>query len=271
MKTKILIEVAVFCVCLFSQNMHAQLKVNSSGNVQVQNKFYVTPELFSGNDTALTVLSTAAMAKSACGIYSKVFYPKRPVGYGALFANKVTGVYGYTEYNFISPAYTNSYPFNAGVAGTSDHGIGVYGAVTDTFPAYSPGQYAGYFWGNTKVVGALSCTSMTQTSDESTKNSIQYIKEDVLGNIMQLKPISFYYNLDDRLFNAADVESSAAKQMHYGFSAQELQEVLPNIVYMGQDSILSINYIELIPLLVKTVQELSEKVDELQKQVINNR
>lgn len=271
MKTKILIEVAVFCVCLFSQNMHAQLKVNSSGNVQVENKFSITPDSFSDNDTAVTVISTAAMAKSACGIYSKVFYPRRPIGYGALFANKVTGVYGYTEYNFISPSYTNSYPFNAGVAGTSDHGIGIYGAVTDTFPAYSPGQYAGYFWGNTKVVGALSCTSMTQTSDESTKNSIQYIKEDVLGNIMQLKPISFYYNLDDRLFNAADVESSAAKQMHYGFSAQELQEVLPNIVYMGQDSILSINYIELIPLLVKTVQELSEKVDALQKQVINNR
>ena len=267
MKDKVLFFAAAIFASMFSVQLHAQLKVTENGNVQVQNKFYVTPELFSDNDTALTVLSTAAMTKSGCGIYSKVFYPKRPIGYGALFGNKVIGVHGYTEYNFITPNYNNAYPFNAGVAGTSDHGIGVYGAITDTFPTSNSGQYAGYFWGNTKVIGTLTCTSLTQTSDAITKNNVQYLREDIGGKISQLKPISFYYNLDDRLFNVAEIESPAAKQMHYGFIAQELQDVLPNIVYMGQDSVLSINYIELIPLLVQVVQTQQQQIENLQNQV----
>ncbi len=267
MKNKILLGVALLCVCLFSQNMYAQLKVNSSGNVQVQNKFSITPDSFSDDDTAVTVISTAAMAKSACGIYSKVFYPRRPYGYAALFANKVIGVHGYTEYNFITPNYNSAYPFNAGVAGTSDHGVGVYGAITDTFPTYNPGQYAGYFLGNTKVIGVLSCTSLTQTSDASTKNNIQYLRENALDNIMQLKPISFYYNLDDRLFNAEDTKSPAAQQKHYGFMAQELKEVLPDIVYMGQDSLLSINYLEIIPLLVKSIQNQQKRITDLEHRI----
>ena len=36
MKTKILLRIAVLCVCLFSQNIHAQLKVAENGNVGIK-------------------------------------------------------------------------------------------------------------------------------------------------------------------------------------------------------------------------------------------
>ena len=46
--------------------------------------------------------------------------------------------------------------------------------------------------------------------------------------------------------------------------AQELQGVYPDLVYEGEDGFLSVNYIELIPILIKSVQELKAKVDALE-------
>ena len=51
---------------------------------------------------------------------------------------------------------------------------------------------------------------------------------------------------------------------HYGLIAQELKEVYPDLVDEGADGFLSVNYIEIIPLLIKAVQELTAKVDELE-------
>ena len=179
----------------------------------------------------------------------------------------IAGVYG-KAFRHYSLANT----FSAGVAGVAHSygGIGVYGGISYSMElptSFSGGTYAGYFDGSTKVIGTLTCTSLTQTSDARTKHDITYLRDNTLGSIMQLKPISFYYNTDDKLFNAAYVESPAAKQMHYGFIAQELQEVLPDIVYMGQDSLLSVNYMELIPLLVQTVQNQETRIDELERKI----
>lgn len=53
---------------------------------------------------------------------------------------------------------------------------------------------------------------------------------------------------------------------HAGFIAQEMQMVLPQLVNEREDGMLTIRSTELIPLLVKAVQELSEKVDVLENQ-----
>ena len=54
--------------------------------------------------------------------------------------------------------------------------------------------------------------------------------------------------------------------MHYGFVAQELQEIAPELIREDGAGYLSINYIELIPLLVQKVQDLSAEVEELKAQ-----
>jgi hypothetical protein len=267
MKGKILFIPMLFIASMLSVQLHAQLKVAHSGRISMENNLSVAPDTVSDTVPAISITSTALFTKSAYGIYSKAWYQKNPAGAYLSFGNRVIGVYGSSEDNLIPLNYNSTSPFNAGVAGTSDKGVGVYGAITDTFPIFNPGQYAGYFMGNTKVVGTLTCTSLTQTSDAVTKSDVRYLQGSAIESIMQLKPISFYYNTDGKLFNAADVESPAAQQMHYGFIAQELQEVLPDIVYMGQDSIHSINYIELIPLLVQVVQTQQQQIEDLQNQV----
>ena len=53
---------------------------------------------------------------------------------------------------------------------------------------------------------------------------------------------------------------------HYGFIAQDVQKIPPEIVY-ERDGQLSVNYLELIPLLVQKVQELSAEVETLKTQI----
>lgn len=48
--------------------------------------------------------------------------------------------------------------------------------------------------------------------------------------------------------------------------AQDVQKLFPDMVHEDGAGYLSVNYIELIPLLIQTVQELSTEVEELKKQ-----
>ena len=50
---------------------------------------------------------------------------------------------------------------------------------------------------------------------------------------------------------------------HFGFVAQELQQVYPDLVYENDNGYLSVNYTELIPILVQSIKELKSEVDEL--------
>ena len=59
-----------------------------------------------------------------------------------------------------------------------------------------------------------------------------------------------------------DEDSPIIKSKHLGLIAQELQELYPNLVEEGQDGYLAINYTEIIPLLIRSIQELNAKVEQ---------
>ena len=52
------------------------------------------------------------------------------------------------------------------------------------------------------------------------------------------------------------------RNKHYGLIAQELQDIYPNLVDEGQDGYLAINYTEIIPLLIRSIQELNAKLEQ---------
>lgn len=66
---------------------------------------------------------------------------------------------------------------------------------------------------------------------------------------------------DDEL---SAIERQIICKQHYGLSAEQLGEVLPDLVYENEDGTKSINYVELVPILVQAVGELSAKVEELE-------
>lgn len=156
------------------------------------------------------------------------------------------------------------------LTGTST-GAGVYGMVGNTYsPAYISGQYAGLFNGETKVEGNFTATNVYTSSDIRLKDNVSDLLEgesikavDKLMDVnvikYNLKKDAFGYNGNDE----AEIKENATTLLHFGVSAQELQEIYPNLVKEGQDGYLAVNYTELVPVLIRSIQELKQELDEV--------
>ena len=224
------------------------------------------------------------------GIYSNV---NGPTSYNA----KSIGVYG--------GAQGSSGGYNYGVYGyvSSNHnGAGVFGTTYNTgFPGIM-GKYAGFFYGDVFMTGALTVGYINQTSDYRLKDNIRSLtnSDGCLGKIMDMNVVEYNYKQrefttnvteQDRIDEAnreADLiargmkpeeiaarkeernqrafwhedDSPMLRNKHYGLIAQELQDIYPNLVDEGQDGYLAINYTEIIPLLIRSIQELNAKLEQ---------
>jgi hypothetical protein len=168
---------------------------------------------------------------------------------------------------------------NMGVMGYlsgSKNGAGIYGTIYSNLNINIPGTYAGYFYGDTRVTGTMYAGNVVNTSDIRLKENIESVSEkegevSFLDKIMSVDVLE--YNLKDRtseLFSdSKDIDEKVAKfvakekaKRHFGVSAQELQQLFPNLVEEGQDGYLAVNYIELIPVLIRSIQELKQELDE---------
>ena len=58
--------------------------------------------------------------------------------------------------------------------------------------------------------------------------------------------------------------SQNVTKRHYGLSAEELEEVFPDLVYDNEDGTKSINYVEMVPILVQAINELNAKIEVLE-------
>ena len=197
------------------------------------------------------------------------------------------GVRGVVDANY----YSNS-NLNYGVTGIfsgtgSAGGTGIYGS--SMFSSYYTGpdiqgKYAGYFDGDVYVSGNLSATQVTTTSDIRLKENVEDFGNgsSAMDNILGLKVLEYNlkyrgdYDVTDE--NALEVlreerpevleeierrKEEFTSKRHYGISAQELLEIYPNLVDEGADGYYSVNYVEIVPVLIRCIQELKQELDEL--------
>lgn len=285
MRNKIVLS-AVVIFCTFTLKLHAQLTVQSSGdvvagqNLSVSEDVNVAGHMAIGttiSEEASLIVENATPAPNTTGytpyygikstITKTSFSPSSPAHaiYGCAQSNysgtgyAMTGVYGYAFKSYSAPAM-----FAAGVAGVSHYygGIGVYGGCSGNVPSTmeTNAHYAGYFDGTLKVNGTLIATSASFTSDAHSKEDICDVKPTVSDNIHLLRPVS--YRLKQDTTWKYDTEAKELQGIHYGLVAQEVQKVFPELVYERGEQ-LSVNYIELVPLLIKETQRLSSEVEEL--------
>ena len=59
------------------------------------------------------------------------------------------------------------------------------------------------------------------------------------------------------------IEKQAIAKQHYGLDADQLEEVFPDLVYENEDGTKSINYVEMVPILVQAINELKSELDEI--------
>jgi len=156
-----------------------------------------------------------------------------------------------------------------------------YGVYAEAFNAAY--NYAGFFNGDVIVAGTLN-----NPSDERLKTNIKPMKSS-LDIIRQLTPVEYDYKQDEsiKLLNLS-------QKHQYGFIAQDLQQVLPDLVSnqklnstmhggasskneskmhgLGQSNesmeFLGINYTSIIPFLVQGMKEQDEKIRELESVVM---
>ncbi|MEI6948701.1 tail fiber domain-containing protein [Paraflavisolibacter sp. H34] len=218
--------------------------------------------------------------------------------YGVYGSGGYVGIYGsasaYGVYGYSPSAY--------GVYGYSNNGTGVLGYSNNLQGGYfyslndcgirarsgrTEKSWAGVFEGNLYHFGAY------QTSDQALKQNIEDC-QGALGIIGKLKPHRFEYRRDGKL---AGLNLPTGK--HFGLLAQELEATLPQLVQEVENevflpdatalppspngtaavtppapvttvekiSLKAVNYTELIPLLIRAIQEQQEQIQKLQEEV----
>jgi len=95
-----------------------------------------------------------------------------------------------------------------------------------------------------------------QSSDRRLKNDINEI-EYGLDEVLRLDPVSYRW------------KSKPDQGRKLGLIAQDVQDVIPEVVYApdAPDGMLGMNYAELVPILIKAIQEQQRQIDELRAQV----
>jgi len=146
------------------------------------------------------------------------------------------------------------------ISNTGTLNIGVYGSVSTTpgGPTTGPADLAGLFNGPVFAFG-----SITQNSDINLKENITSI-DNALDKLSKIKPTQYNFKTTPYL--------ALPGGQHFGIIAQDLETVFPNLVSEAQtlpvldstgtiiypsQTYKGINYIELIPISIKAINELN--------------
>jgi hypothetical protein len=139
------------------------------------------------------------------------------------------------------------------VANSSGHGL----QITNTSASKNRRIYIGssgrlYFWNGTNEGYLSDAGAWTNASDERLKNNIRNI-EYGLNTVLSTQP---------RHYERNDVEGT-----YIGFVAQELQNIIPEVVSGNPDKQLGIDYGSLVAVAFKAIQEQQTKIEELEARI----
>ncbi len=127
------------------------------------------------------------------------------------------------------------------------------------------------------VNGRVAADAYLQYSDVSMKKNISPITNG-LTKVLALNPISYNYRGDVIVGDSLPADSISTNleefyrrdtaYLHYGLTAQELETVCPNLVSpLGNKK--GINYVELVPVLIKAIQEQQVIIQSLHQDIEN--
>ena len=285
--------VSILSILLYTCMAHAQFKIDSIGHAALGTitlsdyQFNIASPKSGLNCSAGTgtqYMSTAITGTGYHGYFYETIGVKGIViPHNSFIGGPCVGVYGQAS-------------------GSNDgRNIGLYGSVLPMFngaglfassSSYTGlrtfnSHYAGFFEGDTYVEGdftvtgvflnsSLSSNSLTRQGDAPVNNAV--------SRLQMLAPSSFYIEkkAEDNSMNEERVisdneatippseiplsliEKQSLSKLHYGLNVEELEEVFPDLVYENEGGSKSINYVEMVPILVQAINELSAKVAELE-------
>lgn len=198
-------------------------------------------------------------------------------GIGGVFSGGYIGLVGKVSLLNANQSYIGIQGLVSSTSGNKS-GKGVYancigpGTNYGLYATASGGStnYAGYFNGNVTVTGTFS-----NVSDIKFKNDIQPVSN-ALSTIMQLQPKAYS-------FKTSEYKSmNLPEGKHYGFIAQDMERIMPELVtnnihsaeYNDKKEKISkeihfkaINYIELISVMVGSIQDQQKIIEKMQLEI----
>lgn len=271
----------------------AQFKVNVNGKVAAcsSNPNFV-PRLSvgdncffaSGSDFSLGISATPLLQDSKKNVAVEGY-----INPNQSFTSETNiGVLGITKLN-------QNHGRNYGVLGTINYdyspncvgGAGVYATYHGYYlyyPANIQGIYALYAYGSTNLSGRTTAQEIYTPADESLSDNVESVETrdgtSMLENLLKMDVLEFNMKsrektevpkdgteMTDEVKKSYEYmkkdEAEMYSRRHFGLSAQELQKIYPNLVLKGQDNYLYINYTELVPVLIRSIQELKAELDEV--------
>jgi hypothetical protein len=97
--------------------------------------------------------------------------------------------------------------------------------------------------------------SIYNPSDERLKENIISISGEQIDHLFSIQPIEFTYK-NDKL-----------KLKHFGVLAQDMEKVFPELVNENENKYKSVNYQELIPLMLSKMKQMQNEIDELKEKI----
>ena len=203
------------------------------------------------------------------------------VGGLATYSSTSVGVFGGKIYSSFSPV----------------NFAGVYGSESGNSPSFSnySGTYAGYFNGKVRVTNGIYATVLSPSASPSPsgQNGTTILSdrgESVTDKLSQVQAVQFLRydpaketNTAKTNFDDLDIDNMSPEELdslseamgdiepepylspiQYGLDADQLKAVYPELVYEDDNGNVSINYVEMVPLLVQSIKELSAKVAALE-------
>lgn len=282
-------QILILAMLLMALVTNAQLRVDSTGRVGIMsstiyNNTRLTVGNYSPSNASVGIASTPILMNKTnigvIGVVDSITTYTNDTNYGVL------GISG------LKPCHGRSYGVSGMIGPLGQHfgGAGVYGTNSTYYysePINIQGEYAGYFVGPVNVTNILTAPSMFTTSDSRLSDNLVSLGERdncgkaTLGNVLNMNVVE--YNMKSKLSEEMpkDVAPEKAEKVrksfeflkkedkeltsrrHFGIDAEELQKIYPDLVLEGQDGYISVNYSEIVPLLIRSIQALKQELDEV--------
>lgn len=270
---------------LFTAASYAQLSVDSNGWTNARSiNVSQSQSSSNGNPYGITSELIGITGATTCAVagYNR--------GNTSVGLNTAIGVYGYAAETFgLNYGVYGSAPYM--VPGT--RGAGIYGTSSDYYRNLDD-LFAGYFDGNVKILENLivngyitsSLLSNSLPGASSSRGLLfqEKLSTGITNQLLTLQTGTFYVEdpvVEPIIGDASSLrnlaagptdtlsvirdkrEYAASGRKHYGLSAEQLEEVFPDLVYEQENGTKSINYVEMVPILVQAINELKGEIEEL--------
>lgn len=297
--------IILFCSMTLSVCSYGQISVESNGNVGLgitdtplspvsighngNNMRMVSIESKKEYGLALTNQNPGAREGVSVLLNTVYTYPKgissTVNGISSDYGNIVKGIEGVA-----ANGYKNLSVYGLTMPNTNNNAFSaaIYGATTSSYTS-DRGTYAGYFAGNVKVTGLVNGYLFSPSTSSGSNGIIQtYSADDVsedesvaqkLRDIKLLKVrreaisnLTFEAGDSDEIADRLGVSEADCStytdglpKTAFGLAADQLRDVYPELVYEDEQGNLNINYTEMVPLLVQSINELQAKIERLEK------